>query len=256
VASATKVKWNVNEGSINRILASYIKKNEANIEKLVEDYAEKASLVIRNDYILKGSPTGTRWHQFVNAERGNAYGARYETGDMARAVGYQAYGMNANGVVGAEFGLPDEAYYLAQEYGFVQENEGGNRVVKGMNSAKKTIKALTPDFRKRMLALGFLKGAKDARGSAVLGMMSQGNTFLEAWVKTAPNRSLAQREAWAEIVRGRQEAEERLRVDYFKAQSSRELANLAMKFPALAAELYRQSPTIDVRPFISKIGNN
>lgn len=256
MASATKVKWNVNEGSINRILASYIKKNEANIERLVEDHAQKASVVMREDYILKGSPTGTMWHKFVNAERGNAYGARYETGEMASAVGYQAYGMNANGVVGAEFGLPDEAYYLAQEYGFVQENEGGNRVVKGMNAANKTIKALTPDFRKKMLALGFLKGAKDARGSAVLGLMSQGNTFLEAWVKTAPDRSVAQRMAWAEILRSRQEAEDRLRVDYAKAQSSRELANLAMKFPALAAELYRQSPRIDVRPFIRRNGND
>lgn len=255
MANISKVKWNVNEASINRILGTYLKRNQTNVENIIENYAAKAELVMRNEFILKGSPTGTAWHKNVNNERGNQYGARRETGEMAAAVGYRAYGMNSDGVVGAEFGLPDSEYYLDQEYGFVQENSGGNRIVKGMNSAEKTINTLKPYFRKQMLAAGFLKGRKDARGVAVLGLMSKGDDFFAAWAKTAKPRGLAQREAWAAIIKEREDAETRRRVDFFRAQSSRELATLANRYPALAAELYRQSPNIDVRPFINKIGN-
>lgn len=251
-----KVKWNVNEASISRILGRYIERNTTNVENIIDDYAFRASEMMRNEFILRDSPTGTRWHVDVNNQRGNPFGARVESGNMAGAVGFDSYSMNADGVVGAEFGLPSgRNYFMDQEFGFKQRNRAGSRQVRGMHAADKTIDRMKPYFRKQMLSRGFLKGRKDARGTAVLAAMAGGQDFFGAWVTTAPQRSQAQMDAWQKIVDAREIRDLNAMLDRYRAQSSRDLANLSISgFPNLAKLAYQQSPRIRVSDFLPKIG--
>lgn len=195
---SAKAKWNVNEASINRILNRYVDKNLKTVEQIVDQYGRQAADWIERFAVLSGSPTGTNWHRNKNAQRGFAYGARVDSGTMSRMIGYDTFPINADGIVGAEFGLllPEaggEKYFMDQETG--TNIKSG----KGMNSAARAHKAMKPWFRREMLSRGFLRGAKDARGQTVLALMSgaagKEYSFDAAWAMTSPEPSEAQRAA-------------------------------------------------------------
>jgi hypothetical protein len=195
---SAKAKWNVNEASIKRILDRYINKNLGNIEQVVDWYGKTAADWIERFAVLSGSPTGTNWHRYKNAERGNQYGARVDSGTMSRMIGFDTFPVNSDGIVGAEFGL------LLPEAGgekYFMDQETGNNIKsgKGMNSAARAHKFMKPLFRREMLAKGFLRGAKDVRGGTVLSLMrgaaGKQVDFDTAWRMTSPELSEAQKAA-------------------------------------------------------------
>jgi len=183
------LKWNVNEGSIERIKERYLKRNLANLERAIDDYAAGASRYIAYVKILTDASTGTAWHRNENALRGNHENARFETGNMFRSVGYESYSFSSDFKIGAEFGLPTvanggERYFMEQEYGFKMPVKNGVRYVKGMWSGEAAIKHMRPQFRKQMLQMGFLTGKVDARGMQVLKLQRAGIDFNQAWSAT------------------------------------------------------------------------
>lgn len=195
---SAKAKWNFNEASVNRMLNKYIDKNLANIEQVVDWYGRQAAEWVERFAVLSGSPTGTRWHREENSRRGNQYGARVDSGTMSRMIGFETFPVNPEGIIGAEFGLltPQAG---GEEYFMVQETGKGIKSGKGMNSAARAHKAMKPYFRKEMLAKGFMRGAKDARGATVLSLMrgvaGKQVDFDTAWRLTAPDLSVAQKAA-------------------------------------------------------------
>lgn len=204
------VKWNVNQASVKRLTDGYVKKNLANINNNLTDFSDKAAEFIVKESILKGSSTGTMWHRMANKNRGNEFGARYETGQMASNVGFLPSEMVGEGEMASEFGLftGGEDYFMRQEFGFDLQLKNGIRKVKGMFSAQKAMKLTRPLFRKKMLSTGFLVGKTDARGQRVLSLMGGVNRFGEsvgaqefdvAWRATSPGRTDAQIKAYREM---------------------------------------------------------
>lgn len=205
---SAKGKWNVNEASIKRMTNRYIEKNLSNIENVIDWYAKHGADYVERFAVLSGSSTGTAWHRNKNAERGFQYGARVDTGYMARSVGYDSYSFSSDNEIGAEFGIRTPAgggedYFIKQEEGFDLKIGSGVRKVKPMNSSARAHAALKPYFRKEMLRIGFLRGKKDVRGTAVLDVMRskafKNMNFDTAWMATSPSRSDAQKAAWDKI---------------------------------------------------------
>jgi hypothetical protein len=205
------VKWNASPATVRRITNSYIKQNMNNIRDNITFFSEVAAEYIEKEAILRGSPTGTMWHRMVNKERGNEYGARYETGQMAKNVGFLPADEMQDGYSESEFGLftGGDEYFMRQEYGFELQVKNGVRKVPGMYSASRAIKFTRPVFRKKMLASGFLRGKKDSRGERVLSLMGGTNRFGEnvgatefgtAWRATAPVKSEAAKQAYLNML--------------------------------------------------------
>jgi len=86
VSLAPSFKWNVNPKSVRRITDIYLKKNTDVIQNVIEGTASYSADWIRNFKVLRNSRTGTFWHDYINEERGNAEGARVDTGLMANSV--------------------------------------------------------------------------------------------------------------------------------------------------------------------------
>lgn len=201
---SAKAKWNVNQASIDRMMKRYIKSNLGNIENIVDWYAKDAANFIVEKKILRGSATGTTWHRNANLQRGNEYGARFDTGNMASSVGYESFSFNSDNQIGAEFGLPTpaaggEQYFMNQERGFKIQTKAGEHKVKAMNSATEAHAHMRPRMRRMMLANGFLTGKQDVRGSTVISLMrgvgGKQYSFDAAWAMTGDDRSPAQKAA-------------------------------------------------------------
>lgn len=237
------LKWNVNEGSINRLRDRHLKRSLAGIERVIDDYAAGASRYIAYVKILTDASTGTAWHRNENALRGNNENARFETGNMFRSVGYESYSFDATFKIGAEFGLPTianggERYFMEQEYGFKQVNKGGARYVKGMGSGAAAIKHMRPQFRKQMLQLGFLSGKKDARGTQVMKLQRAGIDFNQAWSATfATNMTAESRQKRNDIIKRMQARE---LATYVKSlESKKVIASFSIGGRSAALEQFR-----------------
>ena len=65
-------------------------KLEQEVEKIrrIIGRAARTGAIETRKHILGGSPTGTQWHVQANRRRGNAYGARVETGKMLESVSF------------------------------------------------------------------------------------------------------------------------------------------------------------------------
>lgn len=196
------VKWNANQAVVQRLTDSYLKKNLANINDNLTYFSNRAAEFIVKESILKDSPTGTMWHSMVNKQRGNEFGARYETGQMAKNVGFLPSETVGEGQMVSEFGLftGGEDYFMRQEFGFDLQMKNGIRKVKGMFSAQKAMRLTKPLFRRQMLGTGFLRGKTDTRGRSVLMLMSSGDSFDSAWQNTGPDRSLEAKEGYAKYL--------------------------------------------------------
>jgi len=252
---SASAKWNVNQASIDRITKRYIKKNLATLENIVDWYAKTASDFIVDKKILRGSSTGTNWHRNANAERGNEFGARYDSGAMAQSVGYESYSFNSDNQIGAEFGLPTPAaggpaYFMSQERGFTIQTNSGSHKVKPMNSAGEAHEHMRPLMRRKMLSEGFLRGKRDARGSTVVALMrgvgGKSYSFDAAWAMTGDDASPARKaanQAWVKNVNerelrrflARQKAEANLNIIESSRQSSEAGFNAYTNFRAQAA---------------------
>ncbi|NBU93963.1 MAG: hypothetical protein EBS18_05425, partial [Actinobacteria bacterium] len=62
-----------------------LKKEVEKVRRIIGRAARTGAIETRR-HIWGGSPTGTRWHVEANKRRGNAYGARIETGKMYESV--------------------------------------------------------------------------------------------------------------------------------------------------------------------------
>jgi hypothetical protein len=166
------LKLNISVGNeLNRLVNARVAKESEFIRRAVGYAAYKGAEAMR-DKVLN-SPTGTRWHEAINKQRGNpTLTARYETGTMfesiartyAKIVANQDRRKRSSAV--ASFGWPldssgiikdapmspttkgtrmpdgpgwrsDPKYFMMQEYGF--NNEGD--MVPGMFSQREGVKA-------------------------------------------------------------------------------------------------------------------
>ena len=191
------INWQNNAFSVDSVMKRFMKAKERDLQGALTVAANWASDYMLKNKILQNSSTGTMWHKFANQRRGNLFGARVDTGDMAGDVGFlPAEGSLADGV-SAEFGLLTDwrDYYMQQEYGFKHDS---GRDVRGMFAAKTTLEdsKFRSIMRKLMLNAGFFSGAsKDKRGYAVYGMLRRGTSFDKAWADTSRDRSSAQIDA-------------------------------------------------------------
>jgi len=214
VSLAPSFKWNVNRKSIRRITDIYLKKNTDAIQNVIEGTASYSADWIRDFKVLQNSRTGTLWHDYINEERGNAEGARVDTGLMANSVGYTRAQYQSEGEYIAEFGLllpsaGGRKYFLEQDEGFQLELANGKvRDVPGMQTYESVEPQLKKRMSKEMLRHGFLRGGRDSRGMRIL-QNSEREGFNTAWSSEyAPSeaqitaaREMQQRGAQARIVR-------------------------------------------------------
>lgn len=237
------VKWNVNPATVRRLTDSYLEQNMKNLQDNLTFFSSRAADYIQKEAILRGSPTGTTWHMFANKERGNEYGARYETGQMAKNVGFLPADQMQDGLSESEFGLftGGDDYFMRQEYGFELQIKNGVRKVPGMRSAERAIKATRASFRKKMLSTGFMSGKTDRRGRATLNLMGEGISFDSAWRESAPEKSLAAREAYSAYLRRIAEAQIRQNNIDLKWANNRRVIDALQIDSARAQEVYRQT---------------
>lgn len=165
------LKLNIAVGNeLNRLVNARVARESEFIRRAVGYAAYKGADAMR-DKILN-SPTGTKWHNAINEQRGNPAGARYETGTMFESVA-RTYGKiianqdrRKRSSAVASFGWPtdssgmikdaprspmtkgtrmpdgpgwhsDPRYFMMQEYGF--NNEGD--MVPGMLSQRAGVEA-------------------------------------------------------------------------------------------------------------------
>ncbi len=246
------VKWNANPATVRRLTDSYLKQNMTNLRDNITFFSDVAADYIEKEAILKGSPTGTMWHRMANRNRGNEYGARFETGQMARNVGFFPADDMQDGYSESEFGLftGGESYFMRQEYGFDLQVKNGVRKVPGMYSAARAIKFTRPIFRKKMLSTGFLSGKTDTRGQRVLSLMGGVNRYGEnvgatefgtAWRATAPVKSQAAKEAYLNMLQRAKEIQSLRAMNDAKWANNRRVID-ALKFGRkYAQETYRKN---------------
>ena len=247
-----KVKWNVNPATVQRLTSSYIKSSLRKVEENLTFFSEIASEYIYKEAILRGSSTGTAWHRNANAIRGNEFGARIDTGQMAKNVGFLPADAIEDGQSTSEFGLftGGEDYFMRQEFGFKMQMKNGYGNVPGMRSAEKAIKYTKPIFRKRMLYDGFLRGKVDTRGTRVLQLMSGVNKFGEsvgpvgfdtAWKATSPIKSDAAKDAYLSMLRRAKDRQALSAFNDLKWSNNRRVIDSLSSGRDYAQEIYKQT---------------
>lgn len=168
-----------------------LKKEVEKVRRIIGRAARTGAIETRR-HIWGGSPTGTRWHVEANKRRGNAYGARIETGKMYESVSFSRPVWDPKTkTYTASFGFPyaaetfgnirnirasskykakidqmrspnfkpwasDKNYFAMQEYG--SEMPGSNVRV-GMHATKKAMVVVTNQIRTEMSKL-YKKGKK------------------------------------------------------------------------------------------------
>ena len=212
------LKWNVNKASVKRITDRYTKQNIDNIKTAITKAAEHGARAVKENAILKGSPTDSAWHYFANIIRGNDYGARVDTGRMLNAVdSSQATKDGVFGIIAASYGLPTDGpdYFMEQDRGYSFTTwSGRQQTVPGMNSFAKSLPAMQKGLKKEMLRQGFLAtGARDAgRQSRILDRMMNGYAFEDAYsaeYPVSPEQMRSGREMAERRYQRQQEARER-----------------------------------------------
>jgi hypothetical protein len=170
------------------------KKLEQEVEKIrrIIGRAARTGAVETRKHILGGSPTGTQWHVQANKRRGNAYGARIETGKMLESISFSRPKWDSNTKsYKASFGFPyapgtfgnirnvrpsskyaqkidmmrspsfkpwasDKNYFAMQEYG--SEMPGSN-VKRGMHATRRAMVIVRKQIDSEMSRL-YKKGKK------------------------------------------------------------------------------------------------
>ena len=221
-----KIKWNVNSSSLKRISDIYISNSLNSVQDALDKTASLTADHIKNEMILRNSPTGSLWHQVINDYRGNQPGARVDSGAMLSSVGSEVV-RSGMGRFLASYGLQTpqaggEDYFMKQEEGFPLTLPSGEiRNVPGMNTAERSAQFMEKRLRKEMLRAGFLKGQKDWRGAKVVASMERGASFEDAWssvnsrsgASTAASREYFAQKASRDAARS---AGQQARLDSFK----------------------------------------
>lgn len=196
-----KIKWNTNQAALERLTNIYIKDTMGNIRDALDKTSSSTANYIKETMIMRGSPTGSVWHQIINDYRGNRFGARVDSGTMVQAVGSEVTQDNNRFIASYGLPLPESGgfeYFMKQEYGFDLTLPSGKvRQVPGMETAERSSKFMETMLRKEMLRRGFLKGEKDWRGAKIIASMQRGNTFEDAWASAnvrSPEQTFASRE--------------------------------------------------------------
>lgn len=215
-----KLKWNANDSVINRLTKSYLKRSISDIKDAVERGAMAGANATVDYKILgivgskQGSSTGTLWHLDVNTNKRpkpRGYGARVDTGNMMRSVGYS----KASGKVllSSTYGLPlnGPEYFFEQEYGFDRVRFSGELTgdrVPGMadehyGHQENIDKQIKRAMNKSMTARGFFPSRAAARYERVY-KMAQDTSFNLAW-SLEFGRDTVDNGRWVQILAQRRE---------------------------------------------------
>ena len=187
---APKFKWNATDAVVQRIAKGYLRRSMTDIQESLSEAASWGAKATLDHKIMGGTPTGSAWHYFANIRRGNNFGARVDSGNMAGSVGYsQTVGNMKNGSFMSTYGLPlnGDPYFFEQENGYSFETwSGQKRDVPGMadpryGAQQKIDKEIRKALNKRMVSRGFMRGASDTRGARIIDRMNRGYSFSESW---------------------------------------------------------------------------
>ena len=224
----------------------YTDTNLDNIHEGIAEVAQKTAYDMKVGYILQNSRTGSVWHDMINEYRGNARGARVDSGRMINSVGSMSSMDIPSGTIEAEYGLRmpgagGQEYFLEQEYGFDLELGSGQiREVPGMETYERTKKNMKSALRKAMLSRGFLTGKVDTRGVRILDRMKWGETFESAW-----SAAYGKEQNWESVQRAMRWAER----DYNRAKAAE--ARIQARIEIAKANMIRagKTPESHIRRF-------
>lgn len=157
MAVSPKVNWNINHKGVNKIMRKHADRSVDSVAEAVTKASKAGAESVRNDAILKGSPTGSGWHVKINKKRGNEPGARVDSGNMLDSVSMEIAKQVSFGVVQGSYGLPLDGpeYFLEQEEGTYQPDYGVKGPTPAMNSYKKSKESMVEKLRYEMTKRGF-----------------------------------------------------------------------------------------------------
>ena len=152
-----KVNWNINHKGVNRIMRKHADDGVKGVADAVTSASKAGAEAVKNEAILKGSPTGSPWHVKINKKRDNEFGARVDSGAMLDSVSMEVAKQVSFGVVQGSYGLPLDGpeYFLEQELGTYQPDYGTKGSTPAMNSYEKSKEAMTARLKQMMIKYGF-----------------------------------------------------------------------------------------------------
>jgi len=157
VSYSPKVNWNINHKGVNRIMRKHADEGVKKVADAVTEASKAGAEAVKNEAILKGSPTGSKWHVNINEQRGNEFGARVDSGNMLNSVNSEPAKQISFGVVQGSYGLPlnGPEYFMEQEIGSYQPDNGVKGPTPAMNSYKKSKEQMVARLRSQMVKYGF-----------------------------------------------------------------------------------------------------
>lgn len=169
---APKIKWNKKPTQVSSTMTRYTDRALFALGDAIQTTSDYSAQWIVDAKIKANSRTGTLWHDLVNKRRGNAPGARVETGELMRSVGSTLAVELDRGFYESQFGirLPEAGgrkYFMEQDQGFDLElYNGETKWVPGMETFKAVLPVLRKTFRTEMSMRGFVLGKMAAGGKS------------------------------------------------------------------------------------------
>jgi len=157
VSYSPKVNWNINHKGVNRLMRKHADESVRNVADAVTDASRAGAEAVKNEAILKGSPTGSDWHKIVNQQRQNDTGARVDSGNMLSSVNSETAQQVAFGVIQGSYGLPlnGPEYFMEQEEGTYEPDYGVKGPTPAMNSYQKSKEQMLARLKHEMARYGF-----------------------------------------------------------------------------------------------------
>lgn len=152
-----KVNWNINHKGVNRIMRKHADEGVKKVADAVTEASRAGAEAVKNEAILKGSPTGTEWHRIQNEKRNNDIGARVDSGNMLSSVNSEIAQQVGFGVIQGSYGLPlnGPEYFLQQEEGSYEPDYGVKGPTPAMNSYQKSKEFMVARLKREMIRHGF-----------------------------------------------------------------------------------------------------
>lgn len=152
-----KVNWNINHKGVNRIMRKHADEGVRKVADAVTEASRAGAEAVKNEAILKGSPTGSKWHININEIRGNDFGARVDSGNMLSSVNSEIAQQVGFGVIQGSYGLPlnGPEYFLQQEEGSYEPDYGVKGPTPAMNSYQKSKEFMVARLKREMIRHGF-----------------------------------------------------------------------------------------------------
>ena len=152
-----KINWNMNAKGMGRVMRKHADDSVQSVADAVTSASKAGAEAVKNEAILKGSPTGSKWHVNINEQRGNDFGARVDSGKMLGSVNSENAQQVSFGVIQGSYGLPLNGpdYFLEQEEGTYEPSYGTKGSTPAMNSYQKSKEAMVTRLEQKMRKYGF-----------------------------------------------------------------------------------------------------